>query len=155
MNTKDKIFNFFEKVATDLDGLPDDYFLIGSGALVMSGVPLEEVADIDLLTTQKSAGILRKKWADKIMEGFRPSHADLFRSDFTRYDFGEIQVEVMGNLQINKGSHWVPLVVHRFQFINISGCKIKLPTLKEQFRIFKFFGRPKDLKKAALIQKYL
>ncbi len=155
MNPKDKIFQFIDTASADLDTLKDDFFIIGSSALVLSGVEMEEVADIDLLTSMSDANLLKEKWAAKLLDGYAPAHAGLFRSNFGRFNFGAVEVEVMGNLQLNRGNHWVPVVVHNFQQVDINGYQVKIPTLMEQYRIFKFFGRLKDLKKAELLEKHL
>lgn len=152
---KEKISHFIDTASSDLESLKDDFFVIGSSALVVSGIELENVADIDLLTSMSDANLLKEKWAAKLLNDYTPEHAELFRSNFGRFNFGSVEVEVMGNLQLYRGNHWVPLVVHNFQNVDVNGFKLKVPTLREQYRIFKFFGRLKDLKKAEMLEKHL
>lgn len=155
MTPKERLTLFFETVRTDLDLLQNEFFVIGSGALVLSGVAVDSMEDIDMLTSSPDAGFLKERWASHIQPTYVPDCPSLFRSDFARFRFDGISVEVMGNLQVNKGQCWVPLLVQEYQAVEIAGCSVKVPTLMEQFRIFRFFGRPKDLQKAELLKNYL
>jgi hypothetical protein len=122
--------------------------------MILAGLPIEKSSDIDLLVSDTDAEILKKLWHDRKRENFKPVGSDLFRSNFSRYDFDEIDIEVMGDLQVCKKGQWIPLMVEEYKTIPLGACSFRVPTLKEQHRIFHFFGREKDLQKAKMIEDY-
>jgi hypothetical protein len=131
----------FEHVAPDLDAFASSWSLIGSGALILLGAPLEEAADLDVVTGVDGAGRLRSAWAGWL-EAADPKAPDgPFQSqDFARYLTPWGPVEVMGGLKV------------RGRLLDVSG---PLPSAADQLRILKLFGRPKDLDKAALLEAWL
>lgn len=150
---REKIERLLLAIVNDLQHLNDPSYIIGSCALFLSGIPIEKVSDIDLLVSSKDADFLKRNWANR-MQNYSPDGAHLFRSNFGRYRFEEFDVEVMGNLQVCKGGQWISLRVNEFNTIAIGSHSIRIPTLKEQHRIFTFFGREKDLWKARLIEDF-
>jgi hypothetical protein len=66
-----------------------------------------------------------------------------------------MDMEVMGDLKVRKNGNWIPLIVARHHTMMIGGLKVNIPTLDEQIRILKFFGREKDLVKVRLIESNL
>jgi hypothetical protein len=131
----------FERVATDLDAFATPWSLIGSGALILLGVPLEGAADLDVVTSVHGAGRLRSAWSGWL-EASEPKTPDgPFRSDdFARYVTPWGPVEVMGGLRV------------RGRLFDVSR---PIPTAAEQLRILRLFGRPKDLAKAARLEVWL
>jgi hypothetical protein len=131
----------FERVAPDLDGLAQPWMLIGSGAMVLLGVPLETAADLDVVTSLDGASRLRAAW-DGWLEAGEPKLPDgPFRSqDFARYATPWGTVEVMGGLRV------------RGRVLAVAG---PIPSAQEQLRILKLFGRPKDLEKAAVLEAWM
>jgi hypothetical protein len=85
---------------------------------------------------------------------FTPENQHLFRSNFARFDFGELDVEVMGDLEVNKNNQWQRVWVEQVMEISTEDMKIKIPSLQEQRRIFLLFGREKDVAKANQIEEY-
>jgi hypothetical protein len=150
----DQIHRLLLVISSDLQHLSDRYYIIGSCAMILSGLPIEKTSDLDLLVSANDAEMLSKLWYDRKRKNFQPSGSDRFRSHFSRYDFGEIDIEVMGDLQVCKNGQWIPLRVEEYKTIPIGACSFKVPTLKEQHRIFHFFGREKDLLKAKMIEDH-
>ena len=131
----------FEHVAPDLDAFAAPWSAIGSGALILLGVPLDEAADLDVVTGVEGAGRLRAAWAGWI-DDVEPKAPDgPFRSqDFARYRTPWGPVEVMGGLKV------------RGRLLEVSGV---IPSAAEQLRILRLFGRPKDLDKAQRLAAWL
>ncbi len=152
---KERIEALLNFISPDLQELNVDYLVIGSCALVLAGVHVDEIKDLDLFTTSWDVDQLKKVWANRIRKEFRPAHTELFRSNFARFDFGEMDVEVMGNLEVFRDHQWVSLKVSDVNAIEIGNLKVKIPTLEEQKRIFYFFGRTKDILKAKRIENIL
>jgi len=148
---KQKISFVLSQAYPTLNHLEDDYFLIGSSALILSGVDLTSETDIDILTSSKNAEILKVKWGTKLRENYQPADSSLFRSNFARFDFGSMDIEVMGGLLVKKGDSWNPVIIKDYLLLEDNGLSIKIPTLEEQKRILEFFGRDKDKEKLNLI----
>lgn len=139
--TPAELRHLFEIVAPDLDAFAAPWSLIGSGALVLLGVPLAEAADLDVVTGVDGAGRLRAAWAGWLAPGEPKAPDGPFRSDdFARYVTPWGPVEVMGGLRI------------RGRLLEPSR---PIPAAEEQLRILRLFGRPKDLQKAAQLEAWL
>ncbi len=152
MNINTKISTVLQKAYPALKQLQDDYFIIGSSALNLCGTEIE-TADIDILLSRRDSAYLQNTWADKLIKDHVTQNDHLFRSDLSRFNFGELDIEIMPELEVNKNGIWVPLYVQDYFTIDLNGMQIKLPTIEEQKRIFNFFGREKDLKKIKLIEE--
>ena len=131
----------FQHLAPDLDAMASPWALIGSGALIVLGVPLEAAADLDVVTGMDGARRLRAAWGAWLEEA-EPSGPDgPFRSlDFARYNTPWGPVEVMGGLQV------------RGRALDVVG---PIPSGADQLRILRLFGRPKDIEKAARLEAFL
>lgn len=143
------------RLAPDLAVLEEPWTVIGSAALVMTGVPLRECADLDILTTEAGAAQLEAQWARWRQDDYRPDPAAAFRSRFSRYALPEGVVEVMGDLKLRKARGWSPVKVRASEVRAFGGVPMVVPTPVEQLRILREFGRPKDLAKAERLQAWL
>lgn len=131
----------FENVAPDLDAFAAPWSLIGSGALILLGLPLDEAADLDVVTGVDGAGRLRAAWSAWLEPGEPKAPDGPFRSeDFARYATPWGPVEVMGSLRI-RGRLFEP--------------SRPILAAEEQLIILRLFGRPKDLAKAAVLEAWL
>jgi hypothetical protein len=131
----------FEHVAPDLDAFAAPWSLIGSGALILLGAPLDEAADLDVVTGLDGAGRLRSAWAGWLDPSEPKAPDGPFRSDdFARYVTRWGPVEVMGGLKV------------RGRLLELSA---PIPSAAEQLRILRLFGRPKDLAKAGRLEAWL
>ena len=152
---KRKIERLLLSISTDLQALTDNHLVIGSCAMILSGIPIDQTSDLDLFVSHEDAEYLKLVWANRRREKYIPSDIQLFRSNFGRFDFGYLDVEIMGGLEVFRNNQWKALQVENFIDVSCGDQKIKIPTLEEQRRIFYFFGRRKDLLKAKLIETYL
>lgn len=148
----EKIKKSIEWIANDLAQLKDTFYVVGSTALVLAGIPLETIDDVDLLTSNRDADFLKYLWQSNKLIDYSPAHADKFLSNFGRFKINKSLVEVMGELKVFHENKWQTLEIKEWQEVEINEkLRIKIPTLAEQYRIFTLFGREKDLKKANLI----
>lgn len=152
---KEKIEKAIADIAINLAQIKDDFFIIGASALALSGINIENTEDIDILTSIQDALILQKLWKSKIASNYITKRSDLFRSNFNRYKFQWMDIEVMGGLEININGKWTLLTVNDYNVHNIGNTEIKIPTLQEQRRILTLFGREKDYQRIKLIDDYL
>ena len=151
MNIKDKIFSTLKESYPTLKQLKDDFYIIGASALILSGIEIENTSDIDILVSERDAVWLRKEWENKSIN-FIPSNSFLFRSNYSRYEFPNMDIEIIGSLEVKKEGVWKPVIIKDFIIFNTDEFKIKIPTIGEQVRILIFFGRKKDLDRLDLIQ---
>lgn len=148
----ERIQKSIEIIADGLAQLQDTCYVVGSSALVLAGIELENIDDVDLLTSNRDAAFLKQLWKTNRLDNYSPAHADKFLSNFGRFKFDEILIEVMGELKVFHENAWQILSINAWQEVVINEkVSVKIPTLTEQYRIFKLFGREKDLKKANLI----
>ncbi|MFV0538100.1 MAG: hypothetical protein ACK5M3_12125 [Dysgonomonas sp.] len=152
---KERLERTIADIAINLAQTKDDFFIIGASALVLSGIDIENTEDIDILTSKRDALILQELWEDKTVSNHIAKHSNLFRSNFNRYRFQWMDVEVMGGLEINIDGKWTLLTINDYIIHNVGNIEIKIPTLQEQRRIFALFGREKDNQRLKLIDDYL
>ena len=154
MNINQKINIVLHKAYPVLKSLHDDFFVIGSAALILSGVDIENTNDIDILTSDRDADSIREGWKDREIVNYQTGRSNLFRSNFARYHFEELDVEVMGALEIHKNDVWSPLIIREAAIISLQDIRIKIPVLEEQRQILQWFGRDKDIEKIKRIDAY-
>lgn len=152
---KEKIHALLKEINKDLTLLNDPFYVIGASALILSGVEADDTFDIDLLTSARDADLLKTIWKDRQLNTYVPADGHQFRSNFGRFGFGDMDVEVMGDLEVCRNEEWIPLKVDEPVKINGDGFEVHVPSLADQKRILHFFGRPKDHQKIRLIEKYL
>lgn len=139
--TPDALRTLFENVAPDLDAFAAPWSLIGSGALILLGAPVDDAADLDVVTGVDGAGRLRAAWSPWLEDAEPKAPDGPFRSaDFARYLTPWGPVEVMGGLKV------------RGRALDLSG---PIPSAAEQLSLLRLFGRPKDLAKAQRLEAWL
>jgi len=135
--------------------LQDDFFVIGSSALILSDIPMiNHTEDIDLLTSSRDADQLKELLKNKRID-YKPTETTRFKSNFARFGFDELDLEVMGDLEVYIKGQWRKVKVDRFKEVRVGESKIKIPTLAEQVRILQLFGRQKDIDKVTLLKKMM
>ena len=136
-----------ERIGPDLRALDEDWWLIGSAALVLHGVGLDAIDDVDVLTTPVGARRLAKRWGLDAAPG---TPSDRFRSQvFVKRLDTPLKVEVMAGFQVKTGAVWTD--VWPKTRIETSGGFLT-PSRSELLEILALFGRPKDLARAALLR---
>ena len=148
-----KIISALREAKPALQVLLDDCFLIGGAALVLAGIPLPHTPDIDLVTSARDAQSLLRFWRDKVVD-YQPGSHDLFRSTFGRFRFEAMDIEVMGDLEVNQSGGWNKLQVEDYFVVETGGVMWKVATLEEQLRMLKLFGREKDLHRIDVIRQH-
>jgi hypothetical protein len=136
-----------------LDAMAQPWCVIGSAALIIARVPLAACDDLDILTTDSGAGFLENAWADRRAGAYAPDPASPFRSRFSRYLWplgaGEGALEVMGDLRFKDA----PVAVQEIAAAPFGDQIIPIPTIAEQARLLRLFGRPKDTARLALLAR--
>ena len=128
----------------------DPWVIIGSAAAWLIGADVT-VDDIDVLTSQRDAGMLMALWGEHRMPAQTSISDDLFRSLYGRFAFAPLRVEVMGGLDVWDGQAWQPVRVREVVPVDMFGASVNVPARHEQIRLLRQFGREKDkLRIAAL-----
>jgi len=133
----------------------DPWWIIGSAAMALAGVPDTTPQDIDVLCSREDALRLRATWVLHVDRGYLPKDEARFRSTFARFTHLPMPLETMGALQVMTSGGWQPLQVVDDAVLDLHGHAVRVPTLAEQQRILLLFGRAKDLAKAARIAAFL
>lgn len=133
----------------------EPWWLIGSAALYVCGVPGIAVHDVDVLVCAADAERLLTHWRERIDEAFQPERSDLFRSRFGRIGGFALPLEVMGNLELLRDGEWQPVLPVDREAIEWHGLTVPVPSLPAQCVILESFGRAKDLAKADAVRRVL
>ena len=132
----------------------DDWWVIGSAALVLAGVEGVEPDDVDLIGAR--ATILRFLACWGVAEGEPDPHGLFNSSPYLRVEAeSRVPIETMGDLHVFRDGSWMPLIPRSRIGIDVAGTRLFIPALAEQRDIFRLFGRPKDMEKARLVEAYL
>lgn len=147
METKEKIIQTLACISDELKKIAPYSCIIGASAIILHGYEIGDTSDIDILTTSEGSDKLQLA-LKSYMESMPITKEDeLFRSNFARFRFPLMDVEVMGDLQICKNHKWQPVIVQDCTTIHIKNITVNIPTLKEQIRILSLFGREKDFRR--------
>lgn len=129
----------------------DPWTVIGSAAAWLVGAEVV-VADLDVFTSVRDAETLIDHWQANRVSDHAPAGADRFRSHFARFAFSALPVEVMGGLEVFGTHGWEPLRIDQTITVDFADLAIPVPTIEEQIRVLKIFGRPKDLQRVTLLE---
>ena len=154
MNIKDKINQTLLSIATELQEIDPEFYVIGASAMILSGIEIGETSDIDILTTEENATKLQHLLKVYMEIAPETKENDLFHSLFARFNLPLMDIEVMGNLQIRKQNIWQPVWVQEYREIPIGEVIVRIPTIEEQKRILSLFGREKDLRRLQMLAQY-
>lgn len=129
----------------------DDWWIIGSAALVLAGVENIEPADVDLLGSSATIGGFLSAWGVASPE---PKPGQRFRSKhYQRIDRpAALPIETMGDLEVMSDGGWKAVWPQTRLAVDIGNATVFIPTLVEQLAILRLFGREKDLAKLRLVE---
>lgn len=153
MDIREQIITTLLQAEESLMKMHEEWCIIGAAAMILHGMSIGSTSDIDILTTDRGAAELQKSM--KVWRENCPvtKEDNLFRSNFARFKFPLMDMEVMGNLQINKEGRWREVRVTDFEELRIGRMVVKLPTLNELKNILRLFGRDKDLRRLRLLEE--
>jgi hypothetical protein len=136
-----------EAIAGDLHDLTEPWWLIGSAAMVLMGVDLPAIDDVDILTTPAGARALAARWD---VEPTTPGPSDRFDSEvFLQRSDTPLAVEVMAGFRVKTGQDWTPVLPKTRVAL---GGRWYAPTRVEILEMLTLFGRDQDLERAALLR---
>ncbi len=133
-------------IARRLDAAGVPYAVVGGTSLALHGLPLR-VKDIDIETDVPGAHRFAEVYAAQVVEPVAFKESRRYRSHFGRFDFGGVQVEVMGRLQHREGDAWAPTEAIQAEAITLHGVPVRASWLEEEMLSYIRRGR---LDRAAL-----
>jgi hypothetical protein len=136
-------------VAMECKLLEDDWWIIGSTAALLSGLPHIEPRDVDLLVSARDARRLFARWK---VRPVTPASSSLFRSVFGVHCIGNVDIEIMGDLEVRTNGIWSSLKPKSRELTQTDAGQLFIPARDEQISILRLFGRPKDLLRARALE---
>lgn len=127
----------------------DPWWVIGSAALALHGVPDITVRDIDVMLSLDDA----IKLSCHLGLSSGPGAPDeRFRSDlFATWSAQPLSVEFMAGFACREGAEWRAVALRSRQPFNIGPSRIYAPDRAELAALLRWFGRPKDLARVELL----
>lgn len=139
-----------------LSSLHQNWCIVGSTGLVLQGIETR-TEQIEIITdaagAKKLAGFLsRFKKTDTAEE-----LSATMSSEVELYQIDGITVKVLSNLKVKVNEGWVRLLelISKKEEFDFNGYALLLPSLADQLKISRIFGRERDMKEAETISKFL
>jgi hypothetical protein len=138
------------QLAPDLNALAEDWWLIGSAAVVLWGVGLAAIDDVYIRTTPAGAAALAQRWGPAATAASGPS--EKFRSQvfFQRTDT-PLPVDVMAGFEVKAAAGWTPVRPRTRVALAWLGGVYFAPSHVELLDMLTRFDRPQDRRRAALL----
>jgi hypothetical protein len=139
------------RVGSAMEGALDPWWIIASAAMALHGARPIDVADVDLLTSERDAVALLGRLRIPTPPG---GGSDRFRSRiFARWDAPPVPVEIMAGFEVLTPDGW--------QFVRpvsrlpkqIGNTRLFVPSVDELLVHCRLFARPKDEQRAAILQR--
>jgi len=129
--------------------LHDDWWIIGSAAIVLTGVAIE-VPEVELLLSERDARALLVEWAQPTPAGEGPNHV---RSIHGEHTVTPIPIQVMGGLEVYTDGAWVRVTPNTRERIELTGGTVYIPDAADQLALLLMFRRTKDLVRAEMLMR--
>jgi len=130
----------------------DDWWIIGSAAIVLHRRSVPHVKDVDLLMSAADAEAFLRRTGVPVRAGRAD---DRFRSSvFGVWAAPPVPVEVMGGFSVAGDGGWREVALATREPVIVAGARVYVPAAAELVRLLHSFGRPKDLERAALMARY-
>ena len=128
----------------------DPWWIIGSGAVALLGGASVNVADLDVLLSEADAARVLPALGLTAAPGGVDSR---FRSRiYARWDAPELPVEFMAGFALRHGEEWQDVLPQTRTQHRLGEAVLYTPGREEMRAILLSFGRPKDLRRAALLR---
>jgi hypothetical protein len=129
--------------------LQDDWWVIGSAAIALTGVDIE-VLNVDLLVSERDARQLLGGWASP---GVATGGQDRFRAIHGVHASTLIPIEIMGALEVKVEDQWARVTPNTREAVDLAGGRIFIPDTADQLALLLMFRRPQDLVRAEMLMR--
>jgi hypothetical protein len=132
----------------------EPWWIIGSTALVLTGLDNLEPDDIDVVA---SGDCLRRALASAGVDEMAPRpHPRFHSSPYQRIEWqGAAPIELMGDLRVKTPVEAVRIVFESRISVLAGRSELFIPSAAEQIALLNLFGREKDLAKAARLRAFV
>jgi len=128
----------------------DQWWIIGSAAVVLHGHPLPWVKDVDLLMSARDARAMLGRLG---LEPGGAAPSARFRSAvFGIWQAPPVPVEIMGGLEVATAGGWRRVAPATREEVTVAGARVHVPGASELRSLLRDFGRPKDLDRLRLMR---
>jgi hypothetical protein len=136
-------------VAGAMASARDSWWIIASAAAVLHGADIN-VSDVDLLVSPRDGEALLARLGPT----GGPTPSDRFRSDlFGRWDDLSLPVDIMAGFHALGSAGWQPIWPTTRVAIPLGDTRLFVPEIPELVAHCRLFGRPKDIARAAILQR--
>jgi hypothetical protein len=141
------------EVATHMAHARDPWWIIASAAMALHGATPIEVADVDLLASERDAGTLVEVLG---LSPAPPGGTPRFRSAlFARWESPPLPVEIMAGFQVRTPQGWHSIRPTTRLPVTIDGATLFIPSVTELIAHCRLFDRPKDRERATILQRHV
>jgi hypothetical protein len=130
--------------------LKDDWWVIGSAAIALTGVDIE-VLDVDLLLSARDARALLETWAVSTPAA---DGEDRFRSLSGVHTGTPIPIKIMGALEVKVEDRWARVTPNTREAVGLAGPRVYIPDTADQLALLLMFRRPQDLVRAEMLMRH-
>jgi hypothetical protein len=140
-----------DRIAEAAVRLESPWWIFGSTAAVLLGLDDLQPADVDVLAAPADAAVLLRRLGGEI----RVSNHDRFRSEvFGTVSATPLPVEVVAGFRIRTGDDaWTPVEPETRLLLPWRDLALAVPDAREQARLCRLLGRPKDLARAERLDR--
>ncbi|TPG21666.1 hypothetical protein EAH87_04225 [Sphingomonas koreensis] len=132
-----------------MDATQDPWWIITSAALALHGIPLIDVADVDVLGSERDVQRILLQLDCPIRRG---ASSPKFRSAvFATWRSPALNVDLMAGFEVRLGGSWRHIAPATRVPITIGDATLFVPDRAELTSMLGWFGRPKDIKRARLL----
>ncbi len=131
----------------------DPWWIIGSGAAALHGVPDITVGDVDVVVSVRDALGLAAYWnlVPPKPQPHRHFHSDVYFQVPTT----GLTIDLMAGFKVKKAEVWRPVPLATRQPITGAFGTVYVPEPAELRQLFLLFGREKDIARAQAVAEYL
>ena len=149
MQPNDALTLTLDRLAEGAGGL-DDWWVFSSTAARLLGLEEVEPADVDVIAGPASARVLiRRLRAEVRVTGHPRFQSDLFAVDAST----PLPIELMSGFRIRTGETWTPVELQTRRQVDWRGRSLPVPEPHELAAVLRLLGRPKDLERAARLER--
>jgi hypothetical protein len=136
-------------VAEALVPARDSWWIIASAAAALHGAEIS-VADVDLLVSRRDGeALLARLGLETVL-----TSSDRFRSDlFACWTGAPLPVDIMAGFHVLGADGWQEIRPVTRIALPFGGTTLPIPSIPELIEHCRLFGRPKDLARAAILQR--
>lgn len=132
--------------------------VVGSCALLLHGIDIPEIHDIDIITDKEGAYDICKHLISHEVSSPEEKKSNNFVSVMGILNIHEIKIEVMGDLKYKAAQditwHTSSKMLHSPEIMQIDDFTTPVATLQDLLDVYQTMGREKDLKKIEAIKKF-